>query len=74
MSSFQMNPYSKPIYFANLFPSGEQIYPHYIDGWVKNHWSRIEGTVSLLLKELFHLSLLMKQAPVRHIRILSIAM
>ena len=22
----------------------EEIYPHYIDGWVKIHWSRIEGT------------------------------
>ena len=24
----------------------EQIYPYYIDRWVKIHWSRIEGTIS----------------------------
>ena len=24
----------------------EQIYPHYIDGWIKTHWSRIEATIS----------------------------
>ena len=24
----------------------EQIHPHNIDGWVKIHWNRIEGTIS----------------------------
>ena len=26
--------------------SRKQIYPHYIDGWIKIHWSRIEATIS----------------------------
>ena len=50
MSSFQMNPHSKPISFANLFPSDvwntNNFFSHYIDRWIKSHWSRIEGTIS----------------------------
>ena len=39
MSSIQMNPHSKHI-FCKAIPiwrlKHEQIYPHYIDGWVKS--------------------------------------
>ena len=34
IASFQMNPHSKPISIWRL--KQEQIYPHYIDGWVKS--------------------------------------
>ena len=36
--------FCKPIPIRRL--KHKQIYPHYIYGWVKIHWSRIEGTVS----------------------------
>ena len=44
MSSFQMNPHSKPIPIWRL--KHEQIYPHNIDGWIKIHYGRIEATFS----------------------------
>ena len=36
--------FCKPIPIWRL--KHERMFPHYIDGWVKKHWSRIEGTIS----------------------------
>ena len=74
MSFFQMNQHSKPISFADLFPSSVKntntfIHITLMDG--KNPLESYWGDYLVAFKGVSQLKLVNEQSPVRHIRTIS---